>query len=875
MSKRDTVRMVEDDTVPQDYLPSYETAINEGLQQHRDSVRSDGRIDVNLDSRLATTLARFIPDFKNTAELAQAAAAQGPPPEYFEAAEHFAEKKTFPVKLNIVIQVVGSRGDVQPFIALGNELQTYGHRVRLATHDVFDDFVRKSNLEFYPIGGDPSELMAYMVKNPGLIPSLKSLKGGDIQKKRKMVKEMLEGCWRSCVEPDPRTGTPFVADAIIANPPSFAHVHCAQALGVPLHLMFTMPWSSTRAFPHPLANLQFGDKGVVDQMTANFVSYSIVEWLTWQGLGDVINDWRKTIDLEEVPFSEGPVLAESQKIPFTYCWSPALVPKPIDWPAYIDVCGFFFREPPQYTPPAELANFLKNGPTPIYIGFGSIVIDHPEEMTKILIEAVRATGVRAIISKGWSNLGGIESDDVLFLGDCPHEWLFANVAAVFHHGGAGTTACGLLNGRPTTIVPFFGDQPFWGDMVAIAGAGPKPIPHKQLNAQNLAEAIRFCLTPEAAAAASEVAAKMRTENGVATAAKSFHANLPLDILPCEIFPDQPAAWDFKRGKKHLRLSKRAAGVLLDHLKIDKKNMSLHETRTYFIENRRWDPVTGTASSLMGVGLGMAKGASDIVVKPIQVYHKRSKMKSAEMEDVDVARSSASSDAPTPPPRSPSLAPPRSDALERPRSAGRGCGSTTGAAMKASASGLGTFFKSYGKFYLDVPLAVTEGLRAAPKLYGEKVEDHAPIKDWKSGAMVGGKNFVTGVGGGFTDLFYQPYKGGRDGGAAGAAMGVGKGVMNMVTKTASGTLGIVAYPVQGAYQSIRTAVKSKTRNGIAAARREEGEYLVRNAPVDVETVLRKFDDMCRASEAGQSKAQGNGFFDFGRKSKDRDTQGTPY
>lgn len=122
-----------------------------------------------------------------------------------------------------------------------------------------------------------------------------------------------------------------------------------------------------------------------------------------------------------------------------------------------DVCGFFFREPPQYTPPPDLANFLKNGPTPIYIGFGSIVIDNPEEMTRTLVEAVRATGVRAIISKGWSNLGGIDSDDVLFLGDCPHEWLFANVAAVFHHGGAGTTACGLLNGRPTTIVPFFGE----------------------------------------------------------------------------------------------------------------------------------------------------------------------------------------------------------------------------------------------------------------------------------------------------------------------------------------------------------------------------------------------------------------------------------
>ncbi|KAF5518137.1 Sterol 3-beta-glucosyltransferase UGT80B1 [Colletotrichum aenigma] len=854
MSKRNTVQMLEDDTVPQDYLPSYETAMAESMRQQRNSVNSDGRIDVNLDSRLATTLACFVPDFKDPS-IAAATAAQGPPPEYVEAAARFADKKNFPVKLNIVIQVVGSRGDVQPFIALGNELQTYGHRVRLATHDVFDSFVRKSNLEFYPIGGDPSELMAYMVKNPGLIPSLKSLKGGDIQKKRKMVKEMLEGCWKSCIEPDTLTGRPFVADAIIANPPSFAHVHCAQALSVPLHLMFTMPWSSTRAFPHPLANLRFGEKGVVDQSTANFVSYSIVEWLTWQGLGDVINEWRKTIDLEEVPFSEGPVLAEVQKIPFTYCWSPALVPKPQDWPAYIDVCGFFFREPPQYTPPPDLAEFLAKGPTPIYIGFGSIVIDHPEEMTKTLVEAVRATGVRAIISKGWSNLGGIEADDVFFLGDCPHEWLFANVAAVFHHGGAGTTACGLLNGRPTTIVPFFGDQPFWGDMVAIAGAGPKPIPHKQLNAENLSEAIRFCLTPEALAAAGELAAKMRTENGVATAVKSFHANLPLEDLPCDIFPDQPATWEYKRGKKHVKLSKKAAGILLDHLKIGQKNMSPHDTRSIIIENRRWDPVTGASSALLGAATGMFKGATDIVVKPVQTYHERSKMKSAEMEDAI----SSGSQTPTRS-ASASLAPPSSEALERPRSAGPGSssgstgasGSTTGAVLKASASGVGGFFKAYGKFYLDVPLAVTDGLRNVPKLYGEKVEQRKPINDWKSGTIEGGKHFVVGLSEGFADLFVQPYKGGRDGGAAGAALGVGKGVLNMATKTASATLGIVAYPGQGIYKSIRTAVHSKTRRNIAAARQAEGEYLASNSNFEVQAVLHRFDTLCRISEEKKEK-----------------------
>jgi UDP:flavonoid glycosyltransferase YjiC (YdhE family) len=179
-----------------------------------------------------------------------------------------------------VIQVVGSRGDVQPFVALGNELQKHGHRVRIATHNMFENFVRQSGLEFFAIGGDPAELMAYMVKNPGLIPKAKSVRAGEIQRKRAMIAEMLDGCWNSCIQPDTLTKAPFVADAIIANPPSFAHIHCAQALGVPVHLMFTMPWSTTRAFPHPLANMKYSG---TDLTFGNYLSYSIVDFLTWQG----------------------------------------------------------------------------------------------------------------------------------------------------------------------------------------------------------------------------------------------------------------------------------------------------------------------------------------------------------------------------------------------------------------------------------------------------------------------------------------------------------------------------------------------------------------------------------------------------------------
>lgn len=150
--------------------------------------------------------------------------------------------------LNIVIQVVGSRGDVQPFVALGRELKNkHGHRVRLATHGTFKNFVEENSLEFFEIGGDPTELMAFMVKNPGLIPGMKSLKDGDVGKRQKGMAEILEGCWRSCADTDEVKGDegsarrtrPFDAQAIIANPPSFAHIHCAQKLGIPLHLMFT------------------------------------------------------------------------------------------------------------------------------------------------------------------------------------------------------------------------------------------------------------------------------------------------------------------------------------------------------------------------------------------------------------------------------------------------------------------------------------------------------------------------------------------------------------------------------------------------------------------------------------------------------------
>lgn len=247
------------------------------------------------------------------------------------------KEKPFP-RMNIAIMITGSRGDVQPFIALGQALQKppYSHRVRICTHPTFKDFVLENGLEFYSIGGDPSKLMAFMVKNPGIIPSFDSIKAGDIGARKQDIADMLEGSWRACTQAGDGMSkidldnhandedvllsypAPFVADAIIANPPTYAHIHIAEKLAIPCHIMFTMPWSPTRAFPHPLTSI---DASKVDNPgLANFLSYKRMELLTWEGLSDVTNHFReKTLGLDAISPLWGHRLFPRLRVPFTYC----------------------------------------------------------------------------------------------------------------------------------------------------------------------------------------------------------------------------------------------------------------------------------------------------------------------------------------------------------------------------------------------------------------------------------------------------------------------------------------------------------------------------------------------------------------------------
>lgn len=223
-------------------------------------------------------------------------------------------------------------------------------------------------------------------------------------------------------------------------------------------VMFTMPYSPTQAFPHPLANIQASN---ADDHLTNYVSYALIDMLTWQGLGDVINRFRqKSLGLEPLSLMWAPGLTQRLQIPMTYCWSPALIPKPKDWGPNISISGFWFLDlATNYRPEPDLDEFLRAGPPPVYIGFGSIVLDDPDGMTKLIFEAVRKSGQRALVSKGWGGVGAHElgkPDNVFMLGNCPHDWLFKKVSCVVHHGGAGTTAAGIRAGRPTLVVPFFG-----------------------------------------------------------------------------------------------------------------------------------------------------------------------------------------------------------------------------------------------------------------------------------------------------------------------------------------------------------------------------------------------------------------------------------
>ncbi|TFK40571.1 glycosyltransferase family 1 protein [Crucibulum laeve] len=414
-------------------------------------------------------------------------------------------------QLHFVCLTIGSRGDVQPYIALGLGLKKEGHRVTIVTHQEYHDWIVGFGIEHRQAGGDPGALMKLSVENKMFSPDFFK---ESLSNFRPWLDQLLTDAWVACKD----------ADVLLESPSAMAGVHIAEALNIPYFRTFTMPWTKTTEFPHGLLSPP------VESPTFN--SASNVMWAATSGQ---INKWRRqSLGIGNTDMGH---LAQS-KITFIYNFSQAVVPKPLDWPDSTIISGYWFLDNPDlnWTPPQTLLDWMakarKDGKPIVYIGFGSITVPHPNRVTARIVEAVLQSDVRAIISKGWSarmSKGNDKDPEVEMPPECyqldkvPHDWLFPQIDAAMHHGGAGTTGASLRAGIPTLIKPWFGDQFFWASRVQRLGAGLK-VPSLRVSdvAEALTKATSNATMRERAAMVGE---KIRAEDGVHTAIYAINTYL--------------------------------------------------------------------------------------------------------------------------------------------------------------------------------------------------------------------------------------------------------------------------------------------------------------------------------------------------------------
>ncbi len=411
--------------------------------------------------------------------------------------------------MRVFLTTVGSRGDVDPFIALAAGLQTRGHNVTLSTADRFADLAATHDVPFapttsalldlieLPVGRELLESLtspADFVRQFGAIREL-ARRAGPIHK------DLIDASWAAAQAAEP--------DVVIAHPKAFWGNDFAAVLGArPVRAVLQpmlAPTGETPALGFPA--LPLGP-------AYNRLTYRIVEAGIEASARRYLRDWRRV---------HGRVSLDAPPL-MLHGYSAHVVPEPADWPSWAAVTGYWFLDKAASLAP-EIEAFLDAGDPPVYVGFGSMASRDPEATTAVVAEAVRAAGVRALFATGWDGLRADDlGGDVLVIEGAPHEALFPRCTAVVHHGGAGTTAAGLRAGRPTVVVAHFGDQPFWGRRVHALGAGPAPILKKRLTAGALAAAIREAVTSDAIRQrAAALGAAIREEDGVGNAVRLIEA----------------------------------------------------------------------------------------------------------------------------------------------------------------------------------------------------------------------------------------------------------------------------------------------------------------------------------------------------------------
>ncbi|MCV0393839.1 MAG: glycosyltransferase [Rhizobiaceae bacterium] len=400
--------------------------------------------------------------------------------------------------MRISIHTLGTRGDVQPYLALARRLAARGHDVRLAAPEQFAQWIASRGVAVDPLPGeflaliDSREGKQAIAGSDGFTAGLKLL-----PKVRPLMSGLLDA--------EAEAMRAFAPDMVIHHPKTLAAPHLAEAMGIPRILASPLPgFTPTVEFPSPL--LPFRSLGPF-----NRASHGLAIHATNLLFGRTIRAFRAALGL---PVRDTPPLAGT-----IYAYSEHVLPKPDDWGDDVLVSGYWFLdEGEDYTPPADLEAFLAAGDPPVYVGFGSMPGLDPVEIRDVFLAGIALADRRAILSTGGGALaGGRSTDDVFFLDAAPHDWLFPRVGAVIHHGGAGTTAAALRAGRPNAICPFFGDQPFWARRVEDLGVGPPPLDRRKLTGERIAGAIRVMEGAGMLARATDLGERIRGEQGVARA----------------------------------------------------------------------------------------------------------------------------------------------------------------------------------------------------------------------------------------------------------------------------------------------------------------------------------------------------------------------
>ncbi|MGW0534109.1 glycosyltransferase [Streptomyces sp. NPDC003032] len=390
----------------------------------------------------------------------------------------------------VLITAAGSYGDVAPYTGLGVRLREAGHDVALATQESFAPLVQAAGLKFRGL--------------PAGVPAGDGATGGGRRELMRtaaaFVRDLGDGLADAAVR-----GAELLVLSTTTAPLGW---HLAEAMRIPAVGAYLQPTHPTREFP-PVVGGARSLGGFGNRALGRF-SLRMVDRV----YADAVRDLRARLALP--PEAPGAVRARQERAgwPVLHGFSPAVVPRPADWRAGLDVVGNWWphHDPGQAALPRELDDFLRAGPPPVFIGFGSMAAGNGERLSEIAVAALRAAGLRGVLQAGRAGLAA-SGDDVLTVGEVPHAVLFPEMAAVVHHAGAGTAAAGLRAGLPAVPVPVTADQPFWAARLASLGAATAPLPFRDLTAPRLAEALRRVASEDSyARSAADIARRMATED---------------------------------------------------------------------------------------------------------------------------------------------------------------------------------------------------------------------------------------------------------------------------------------------------------------------------------------------------------------------------